>query len=173
MALLEVGLDELADVVLLRDVVGVAFGLAQRELELLRGRDGAALLILQLKRKVAQHPVEGGEGLVEELLVQRGVGVAQLYVLGEVQDEVEALERRLVDGARRVVDEDAGQQQRQREGPVVVVAVLFRRAQPLGVHHDHVHFVVVVQHLQRLKLDPQPIGAGVDGGPYLETLLFF
>lgn len=36
LALLELGLDELADAVLLRDVVGVAVGLALRELEILR-----------------------------------------------------------------------------------------------------------------------------------------
>lgn len=92
-------------------------------------------------------------------------------MLGEVQDEVEDLERGLVIGTRRVEDEDPGQQQQKRKGLVVVVAVLVQRAQPLGVHHDHVYFVVVVLHLQSLLLDPQTLGAGVDGGPYLETLL--
>jgi hypothetical protein len=89
------------------------------------GRDGQVVVVDQLQREVSHDPQKVWKVLGEvlaRLSVAAGLPFGlSLDVLSEFHDEGEGVERALVDGAHRVVDEVGREEQGQRENLGIMV----------------------------------------------------
>lgn len=88
--------------------------------------------------------------------------------LCEVDNQTEILEGLFVDAAHTVIYEIGGKQDRHEEYLDIRVLTLLQRAEALGVDEQAFAGPLWGADFDDVRPHPESLGAGIDGGPYLE-----
>ena len=93
-------------------------------------------------------------------------------MFSKIYDEAQAGNGGLVDLAHRIVDEEARNEHGKRENPHIVVVILVKAAQALGVDHQHIHLLTRLREAgDRCAPDMDTFRARMDRGSDAEPAL--
>lgn len=130
------------------------------------------ICIHELEGKISHHPEERREeaGEIIGVLFFFGLGL-EMDVFCQVDDQTQILDGTFINGARGVVDEAARGEDGKGEDLGVVGAIFVHSPDSFSVNDDDVDRLTISGlPLERSAPDPQPFGAGVDGGAHSEAI---
>lgn len=127
--------------------------------------DGSAFFVFKSQSEIPHQPQKARKAVYNIIHVLR---ISLREQLTQVHNQTQTLNGLLINIAHTIVNKVTRQQHSHQEYLRIGILTLLQRPQPLRIHNQRPYRILPVRDLHWLGPYPQPLRAGIDGGPYLK-----